>query len=141
MDSKLLFVENRGNITVGSLTLQTTVNKELRIAGITLATKIDYQNVYNSGDISVLRINNSAEEIYVAGIAWILPYNTSASRPYTAKNILNKGTITTAGISGNTEASAPGTTNAYSFPNIQNHIVTGKQIGRASCRERVYVLV
>lgn len=115
-DSELLFVENRGNITVGSLASQTTVNKELRIAGITLATKINYTNVYNSGDITVIRLNNANEEIYVAGIAWILPFNTTTNTPYKAINILNKGNIITAGISGSTLASAPGSTNAYNFP-------------------------
>ena len=114
--SELVYVENKGSITVGTTTSQTDVNKELRVAGITLATKINYTNVYNSGDISLLRLNNTSEEIYVAGIAWILAYDTSTNTAYTATNILNKGNIITAGISGNTLASAPGSTNKYSFP-------------------------
>ena len=51
------------------------MSKQLRVSNITQATRIDYYNVINSGRINTLNINNINGSIYVAGIAWILPYD------------------------------------------------------------------
>ena len=92
--SKLLYCQNSGDITVSDVTTST----DTKIAGFTQSYNIDYQNVYMTGDIKVLNVNQSAD-LYVAGISWILPYLTTVN---TAKNCLNEGQIITAGISGNT---------------------------------------
>lgn len=92
--SKLLYCQNSGDITVSDITTST----DTKIAGFTQSYNIDYQNVYMTGDIKVLNVNQSAD-LYVAGISWILPYLTTVN---IAKNCLNEGQIITAGISGNT---------------------------------------
>lgn len=104
--SRLLFVENMGNLTVGSPSNDTTVTKKLKISNISQSPKIDYTNVINSGNIQVYRLNNTSDAIYVAGITWVLPY--IANYAYKMKNSFNEGKIITAGILGNT------TINSYS---------------------------
>lgn len=95
--SKLLYCQNSGDITVSDVTTST----DTKIAGFTQSYNIDYQNVYMTGDIKVLNVNQSAD-LYVAGISWILPYLTTVN---TAKNCLNEGQIITAGINGDTTVS------------------------------------
>lgn len=97
--SKLLYVENKGSLMVGAEDSDVDVEKLLKVSNITQATRVDYQNVINSGDIKVLRLNNKNDSIYVSGIAWILPY---VSRPYLMRDVVNDGDIYTAGIRGNT---------------------------------------
>lgn len=104
--SKLYFVENMGNLTVGSASNQTTVTRKLKISNITQAEKIDYTNVINSGNIYVFNLNNTTDAIYVAGISWILPIVSNTV--YKMKNSFNEGKIVTAGILGNV------TINSYS---------------------------
>src|SRR5690606_26838731 len=93
--SKLLYVENKGNLTVGSSTETTNVEVKLKISNITQSTFIDYQNVINSGHINVLKLNGVNDAIYVSGITWVLPYDT---RPFKMENVLNEGRIVTADI-------------------------------------------
>lgn len=96
--SKLLYVENYGKLTVGSETEDLVVPTLMKISNITQATKVDYKNVTNSGEINVLRIDNQSD-IFVAGITWVLPY---INRAYTMQNVVNDASIITAGIRGNT---------------------------------------
>lgn len=97
--SKLLFVENKGSLTVGSESSEVVVTKLLKVSNITQATRVDYQNVMNSGNINVLRLSNTNASIYVSGVAWILAYD---NRPYLMRDVVNNGDIYTAGIKGNT---------------------------------------
>src|SRR5690554_2017057 len=97
--SELLFVENSGDLTVGQAGVNTTVIRKLKISNITQATRVDYKNVINSGDITVLRINNTNDSIYVAGVSFVLAYDGKA---YTMESVVNEGKIITAGILGNT---------------------------------------
>lgn len=116
--SELLYVENKGNITVDGETTVTSgtdsitndnggskriirVAGELRISGITQAAKIKYKNVYQSGNITVINFTQQ-KSVYVAGIAWILPYNQATSEAFTATNVINDGKIITAALNGNT---------------------------------------
>lgn len=82
-----------------SKTQDVIVEVLLKASNITQATKIDYQNVINLGDVEVLRLNNKNDSIYISGVAWILSY---ISRPYTMTNVVNEGYIYTAGIKGDT---------------------------------------
>src|SRR5690554_469843 len=98
--SKLLYSENKGDLTVGNTSGDTVVNQLLKISNITQATRVDYKNVFNSGDINVLRINNTSDSIYVAGVSFVLSYD---NRTYLMENVVNEGNIVTAGIKGNSE--------------------------------------
>ncbi len=98
--SKLLFCQNNGNLTVkGSSTI--TTYSDTKIAGVTQSYNLDYENVYMTGNIQVLNVTQTAD-LYVSGIAWILPYLDTVN---TAKNMLNEGSIITAGIGGATTVS------------------------------------
>jgi len=136
--SKLLYVENKGDLSVGNISGSgptIPINREIRISNITQATKVDYENVINSGDIKVLKINNTEDSgIYVAGISWILPYTWSKPgdnpkyKMYTMTNVVNDGNIYTAGINGNTTISSYNdSTNSFSgsFSTINNLYVAG----------------
>lgn len=100
--SKLKYVENKGDLTVGSSIHTSVVGKYLKISNITQATRIDYFNVINSGNITVINIDNVMSSIFVAGITWVLPYD---QRPYQMINVLNEGNIVTAGIKGDSTTS------------------------------------
>lgn len=125
--SKMVYVENKGRLLVGSETEDVDVETTLKVSNITQATKVDYYNVINSGDINVLRINNKAD-LYVAGITWILPY---ILRAYIMKDVVNEGNIITAGILGNTVISSHSGTNytetnySGTFSTIHNLYVAG----------------
>lgn len=119
--SKLMYVENKGNLTVGSAASDTSVSKKLKISNITQATQVDFINVINSGNINVLRLNNTSDAIYVAGITWVLPYINN--RAYLMTNTLNEGKIVTAGITGNTTVSSASGMN-YSQNNFASTLVT-----------------
>lgn len=106
----LKYVTNYGELRVGNATTTTEVFAKLKVSNITQATRVDYYNVTNAGNVYLLNINNSQDDLYVAGIAWILPY---ASRPYQMRNVVNEGKIVTAGIKGNTEV--VGTVTGTSF--------------------------
>jgi hypothetical protein len=99
VESSLLYVENGGALTVGNITDIVDVNVLMKISNITQATKINYKNVTNSGDIKVLKIRNNNDSVYVAGITWVLPYINKA---YTMTDVVNDGNIYTAGFLGNT---------------------------------------
>lgn len=101
VESELIYCQNDGNLTVGNTSDYTEVKNEMRIAGITLATKINYKNVYQTGNITVTKITQE-DSVYVAGIAWILPYIQATSTPFKAINCINEGKIVTAGFNGNT---------------------------------------
>lgn len=114
MDKDLLFVENKGQILVGSISATTSnVAVELEVAGITLSNNVYYNNVINSGDIRLLRLNQSAE-VWVSGISKRLSYNSTLNDEYTMKNSINKGAIVTALISGNTAVSGTSSNGVYS---------------------------
>lgn len=106
----LKYVVNYGSLTVGSSGSDINVAVKLKVSNITQATRIDYYNVTNSGDVSVLRIKNTSDSIYVAGVAWILAFD---NRAYQMNNVVNEGDIITAGIKGDTEVS--GTVTGPSF--------------------------
>ncbi len=93
-DKELKYVDNRGSITIGNGTNITEVGHLLQVAGITLTPKVDYTNVTSSSNISLLKINNTASEVFVAGVTYVLPYNTANSRAYLMENVSNKGRIT-----------------------------------------------
>lgn len=97
--SELLYCQNNGNIVVDGE--NASVYNEIRVAGITLANKVDYKNVTMCGDIKVINIKNE-RNIYVSGISWIL---TTKSRVYKAVDCLNEGNIITSSISGETTIS------------------------------------
>lgn len=99
--SDLIYVQNNGDLFVGTTGTAFSVSNELFVSNITLATKVNYRSVFNKGDVSVVGINNNSN-IYVSGITWILPYNTSNSTPYTMIDSMNEGKIITANITGNT---------------------------------------
>src|SRR5690554_5139686 len=126
--SELLYVENSGNLTVGQAGVNTTVIRKLKISNITQATRVDYKNVINSGDITVLRINNTNDSIYVAGVSFVLAYDGKA---YTMENVVNEGKIITAGILGNTTFNGTpsgmgfGQANFYGNLNVRNLYVAG----------------
>lgn len=113
VDSELNFVENQGEILVGSTTGNSNVVRPLYVAGITLSNKIDYKDVIYSGTqvtngsdytftgITLLKINNTAE-VFVSGITYALPYDTAISRPYLMENVINKGNIIVADFLGMT---------------------------------------
>lgn len=114
LDKDLLFVENKGQILVGSISATTSnVTVELEVAGITLSNNVYYNNVINSGDIRLLRLNQSAE-VWVSGISKRLSYNSTLNDEYTMKNTINKGAIITALISGNTAVSGSSGSGTYS---------------------------
>lgn len=98
--SKLLFCQNNGDITIKGTSVITTYS-DTKIAGFTQSYNLDYENVYMTGNIQVLNVTQTAD-IYVSGIAWILPYLDTVN---TAKNMLNEGSIITAGIGGTTTVS------------------------------------
>ena len=113
IDSELLFVDNLGELYIGSTDQDSNVANTLQVAGITLATKIDYKNVSFTGTkvitqngyyykgITLIRMNNSFE-VFVAGITYALPYDTTTSKAYTMQNVINKGNIIVADFKGNT---------------------------------------
>ncbi|MDY0211164.1 MAG: hypothetical protein RBQ91_07170 [Acholeplasma sp.] len=100
-DSELVYVDNRGAITVGNATTDTEVAHLLHVAGITLESKIDYRNVTSSSNISLLKINNTSTEVFVAGVTYALPYDVSQSRAYEMENVHNEGKIVVADFKGN----------------------------------------
>lgn len=126
MDKDLLFVENKGQILVGSISATTSnVAVELEVAGITLSNNVYYNNVINSGDIRLLRLNQSAE-VWVSGISKRLSYNSTLNDEYTMKNSINKGAIVTALISGNTTVvSGTVTTTSYSSTLTSRNVYVG----------------
>lgn len=85
--SILRFVENKGDLTFSNF----TTIAELRVAGLTLSSNIDFLNVYYSGKILVHTIV-SAHPIYVAGITHTLSTNRYI------KNSLNDGEMVVGGI-------------------------------------------
>lgn len=122
-DSELLYVENKGNLLIGETSKDIIIKPEIRVSGITQSYKVNYRNVYNSGKIYLLRLNQD-KEIYASGIAWVLPYNTSENKPYTAENVVNEGEIITADIKGSTLINSYNGTNNDSFnSNITNRNV------------------
>jgi len=96
--SKLFYCHNNGDILVQG-TSDITTTGDVRVAGITQSHNVDYENVYMSGDIKLININQTAD-LYVAGIAWILPFSNNTANY--AKNCINEGKIVTSGIKGNT---------------------------------------
>ena len=98
--SKLLFCQNNGDITIKGTSTITTYS-DTKIAGFTQSYNLEYENVYMTGNIQVLNVIQTAD-LYVSGIAWILPYLDTVN---TAKNMLNEGSIITAGIGGTTTVS------------------------------------
>ncbi|MDD4166461.1 MAG: hypothetical protein PHN29_05520, partial [Endomicrobiaceae bacterium] len=100
--SELVYCQNNGSITVGNTAADTAVPVEMKIAGISLANKIDYDNVYMVGDITATKITQNTA-VYVAGIAWVLSYDTDLNYAYQAQNCLNEGKIITADFNGDTE--------------------------------------
>lgn len=117
--SKLLYVENAGDLQVGEEGSDTSVIRLLKVSNITQANKIDYFNVTNSGDIKVLRINNTNDSIYVAGITWILAH---ISRSFIMENVVNEGNIYTAGIIGNTTVDGTVTGTAFSHTSFYGNL-------------------
>lgn len=110
--SDLIYVQNNGDLFVGTTGTAFSVSNELFVANITLATKVNYRSVFNKGDISVVEIIQNSN-VYVAGITWILPYNTSNSTPYTMIDSMNEGKIITAELNGSTTLSGvSGTTSS-----------------------------
>jgi hypothetical protein len=103
-ENELLYCVNNGDITVGNTSNYTQTIVEMKVAGITLATKVDYKNVTVTSKIKILKINQGYP-VYVAGITWIIPYDVNSSKAYTMTNAIFEGLITTADISGNTELS------------------------------------
>lgn len=97
--AKLLYVDNTGNLTVGTETSEITINAQLRISNITQATKVDYENVINSGDIKLSNFGSTGGDIFVAGITWILSY---VNGPHTMTNVVNDGNIYTYNITSDT---------------------------------------
>ena len=126
-ETELMYVENKGQILVGSTTTTVSeVYRELEVAGITLADKVDYQTVINSGNIRLLRLNN-AKEIWVSGISKRLSFNETTNSPFTMNNVVNKGEISTADIKGNTEvsnATSP-TSTSYSTNIVNKNLYVG----------------
>lgn len=119
-ETELLYVENKGEILVGSTTSTVSnVYRELEVAGITLTNKVNYQTVINSGNIRLLRLNNS-KEIWVSGISKRLSYKESTNTPYLMRNVVNKGTISTADIKGNTVVSVANDPNTLYSTDIIN---------------------
>ncbi len=96
----LKHVINYGELRIGNISEEILVYGKLKVSNITQATRVDYYNVTNDGDIYLLNINNLNNDLYVAGITWILPFST---RTYKMRNVVNEGNIITAGIKGNTE--------------------------------------
>lgn len=119
--SDLVYVHNKGSIQVGETDNILDATKEMRIAGITLASKVNYQNVTVSGNIDVLKINNSSS-IYVAGLAWILSYNKLTMTPYQAINSLFEGSIRTANILGNTTIDTETTSESAAATNFNSYL-------------------
>ena len=102
--SELLYCQNNGNITVGNTTSYTAIPVEMKVAGMTLASKVNYRNVFVTSNITLTKITQNAN-VYVAGIAWVLPYDTNQRKAYYAFDCLNEGIITTADFNGNTDLS------------------------------------
>ncbi len=99
-ECELLYCQNNGNITIDGG--ENNVNGEMKVAGITLANKVDYKNVSMCGNIIVNGICNN-KDIYISGISWILP--SLNNKTYKAINCINEGKIITSNISGNTSIS------------------------------------
>ena len=100
--SDLIYVQNNGELFVGTTGTAFSVSNELYVSNITLANRVNYRNVYNKGAVSVVRINNNSN-VYVSGITWILPYNVDTNSPYVMVDSMNEGKIVTAEIGGNTD--------------------------------------
>lgn len=125
VDKDLLFVENQGEILVGSISATTSnVAVELEVAGITLSNNVYYNNVINSGDIRLLRLNQSSE-VWVSGISKRVSYNTTLNDEYTMKNSINKGTIITALITGNTTVTGSSASGVYSSTMTSRNVYVG----------------
>ena len=109
----MLFVENRGDLTIGSTAVVSNALVSMDIAGITLSNKIYYNQVSNRGNINVLRINQS-NEMYVAGISKRLAYNETLNEAYTMINTINRGNIIVADARGNTTVTGSAASTTYS---------------------------
>lgn len=124
-DKELLFVENKGQILVGSISATTSnVAVELEVAGITLSNNVYYENVINSGDIRLLRLNQSSE-IWASGISKRVSYNNTLNDEYTMKNSINKGAIITSLITGNTTVTGSSSNGVYSSTLTSRNVYVG----------------
>jgi hypothetical protein len=81
------FMNNSGNTTI---TMSTTLN----IAGLTLNTNVNYENVHNYGDINVVNVNLGSNSLYISG------FSKQLSTDKHIKNSLNSGNIVFAEMSG-----------------------------------------
>ena len=99
------FMNNNGASTI-------TAVSDLVISGISSSTNINYLNVHNYGDITVVSINLGAYALYVSGIT-----KTLSSDKY-VKNSLNQGNIIVAQISGTKNIYISGIVNANFAGNI-----------------------
>ncbi len=95
-DTLLRYVANYGDISYmsSSGTTQITAGTDINISGITLSANVDYLNVYNYGNITVVNVNLGSNHLYISGIAELL------SAGNYMKNSLNDGDIIFAELSG-----------------------------------------
>lgn len=109
--TKLRYVENKGDLTIGTSSLVTQVSRELRVSNITQNYNTNYDNVINSGNIYILRLEQLSD-VYVSGLTWILPYDNQSL--YSMTDVYNRGDIVVAGLTGNTTMSGiTNTTSTY----------------------------
>lgn len=83
----IAYINNGGASTISAVT-------EITISGITSSTNVNYLNVHNYGDISVVSINLGSYALYVSGITKTLTANKYI------KNSLNQGNIVVAQMTG-----------------------------------------
>lgn len=104
LGSDLIYVQNNGDLFVGTTSTAFSVSNELYVANITLANKVNYRSVYNKGNVTVAKINQNSN-VYISGITWILPYDTANSSPFYMLDTMNEGKIVTAELNGSTTLS------------------------------------
>ena len=85
--SNINFMNNSGNTTI---TMSTTLN----IAGLTLNTNVNYENVHNYGDINVVNVNLGSNGLFISG------FTKTLSADKYLKDSLNAGNIKFAEING-----------------------------------------
>jgi hypothetical protein len=92
-DLNIEYSANYGDITyMGSSSI--TANDDLNIFVFSSNSNVNYMNVHNYGDISVVNIDMQSHQLYIAGFAKVL------ADTYYIQNSLNEGNIIFANISG-----------------------------------------